>query len=102
VAGRNAALVIVDRLKLFPSPAGHVEFWSEGESLRAGLNFGCPCGCGATGAITFDRGDGRGWTVTGEWPKASLQPSIGFWSDAKRGDGYHWHGYLREGVFEEC
>lgn len=76
---------------------------------RLGIIHACPCGCGGKGAIWF-RGksmNGSGsnpdaeWDVTGEWPKATLSPSIGF-GRLKDGGGYHWHGYLRDGVFEEC
>lgn len=41
-----------------------------------GMNFKCPCGCGAV------HGAGNGQSVGA--------------------DGYHWHGYLKAGVFEEC
>jgi len=73
---------------------------------KPGLVHNCPCGCGALGSLWFE-GSGRQvtWTVSGEWPKATLSPSIGFHgkSDSPKGaDGFHWHGYLRNGVFEEC
>jgi hypothetical protein len=73
-----------------------------------GILHSCPCGCGAKGCIWFKGGSGNGsgswpdheWDVTGEWPNVSLTPSIGFGRLAA--GGYHWHGYLRKGVFEEC
>ena len=76
---------------------------------RLGICHACPCGCGAHGAIWF-RGkslNGQGthpnheWDVSGDWPKATLSPSIGFARDRTTGQ-FHWHGYLRNGVFEEC
>lgn len=73
----------------------------------AGIVHACPCGCGGQTLLWF-RGkgpDGRDqWDVSGEWPKVTLSPSIGVKYDGK-GNGpthYHWHGYLRAGVFEEC
>lgn len=78
---------------------------------RIGLIHTCPCGCGQLGAVYWKnprenpREGGANWTVEGEWPNATLNPSIGFKGgpDSPKGpDGYHWHGYLRAGVFEEC
>lgn len=67
-----------------------------------GVVHGCPCGCGKGSALFF-RGLGGGrqeWDVTGAWPNVTLSPSIGI---KPVNDGvYHWHGYLRDGVFEEC
>lgn len=83
---------------------GRVATWrGVGEaSDRHGLSFGCPCGCGSMGSVSF--GPGK-WALTGELPRASVTPSIGFYGgpDGPKGpDGYHWHGYLTDGVFEEC
>lgn len=78
---------------------------------RIGMVHRCPCGCDAIGSLYFrgkrpaEWGPGAEWDVTGEWPTATLNPSIGFRGshDSPRGpDGYHWHGYLKEGIFEEC
>jgi len=68
--------------------------------IHAGMVHACPCGCGAHSALWFS-GQGRGrpeWNVAGEWPNVTLSPSIGIRKSA--GD-FHWHGYLRNGVFEE-
>ncbi len=83
-----------------------------------GIGHACPCGCGSQSAIWFRGGSMNGegsvpeheWDVTGEWPKASLTPSIGIGrgqgasADRTTGTsgGFHWHGFLRAGVFEEC
>lgn len=82
-------------------------FFLKYEGDQVGLIHACPCGCGKVGALYWKNPTkgGANWTVTGEWPKASLNPSIGFKGghDSPKGsDGYHWHGYLRAGVFEEC
>lgn len=76
---------------------------------RVGIIHACPCGCGAHGAIWFRgkslNGDGGSpeheWDVVGEWPKVTLSPSIGFAKSISTGQ-YHWHGFLKNGVFEEC
>lgn len=87
--------------------AGDFYFTRHGEDPEPiGMFHTCPCGCGSMGSLYFsgrrpkEWGPGAEWTVTGTWPKATLQPSIGF---MKQADGsYHWHGFLRDGVFEEC
>lgn len=76
---------------------------------RIGVNIGCPCGCGGKIVLWFKGGSLNGsggdpeheWEVTGEWPKASMMPSIGYAKDQRTGQ-FHWHGYLKNGVFEEC
>ena len=71
-----------------------------------GINHCCPCGCGAWGWIAFKEyseefGFPTYWERTSDdWAHLTLTPSIGFLR-LKTG-GYHWHGYLREGRFEEC
>lgn len=75
------------------------------DGVRIGITHACPCGCGMISAMWFEgsahlHAGGPEWSVKGEWPKASLSPSIGIrpLTDGK----YHWHGYLTNGVFEEC
>lgn len=92
--------------------AGDFYFIHHGDDPQPiGLFHTCPCGCGAMGSLYFegrrpkDWGPGAEWKVEGDWPTATLSPSIGFKGghDSPKGaDGYHWHGYLRAGVFEEC
>lgn len=78
------------------------------DGLRVGIIHACPCGCGGRSAIFF-RGLGSGqqeWDVSGSWPEVTLSPSIGIRYDGNGnspGAGqYHWHGYLKGGVFEKC
>lgn len=76
---------------------------------RIGVKIGCPCGCGGKIVLWFKGGSLNGggedpaheWDVDGEWPKATMSPSIGYARDTSTGQ-FHWHGYLRNGVFEEC
>lgn len=77
---------------------------------RLGITHACPCGCRGLSLCWF-RGKGpvngdAEWDVIGEWPKVTMNPSIGVKYDGRTGQkpptGYHWHGYLRNGVFEEC
>lgn len=89
-------------------------FWfirHDADPQPIGLFHTCPCGCEALGSLYFKGrrpktwGPGAEWDVAGEWPLVSLTPSIGFkggHDSAKGADGYHWHGYLTNGVFTEC
>lgn len=86
-------------------PAGAYYFMRDGKTGECiGIIHACPCGCGAKGAMWFKgKADAGGpeWDVTGEWPKATMRPSIGFGMDTATGK-FHWHGFLNNGVFEEC
>lgn len=76
----------------------------DGDVEAAGMVHTCPCGCGQFGSLWFKgkRSGGAEWQVSGQWPKVTLTPSIGFWGQNSDAQGFHWHGYLRDGVFEEC
>lgn len=75
-----------------------------------GMNFKCPCGCGAVHGVGFDNRPavwpGPRWKWNGDKEKPTLDPSLGLGKsrdDQTKGpDGYHWHGYLKAGIFEEC
>lgn len=71
---------------------------------RTGIEHSCPCGCGMRSAMWFvgtatKHAGGPEWTVTGQWPKVTLSPSIGI--NPKDQGKYHWHGFLEDGVFVE-
>ena len=83
---------------------GAYRFTENGSGEIVGMTHGCPCGCGSQGFMWFEgKADagGQEWSVEGEWPKVTLRPSIGFGMDRTTGQ-YHWHGFLNNGVFEEC
>lgn len=100
---RNAVAFEVADIMDHQSEPGAFQFLNyEGE--RVGLIHACPCGCGQIGALYWKnpRKGGANWSVEGGWPEATLRPSIGFWGQNTKKQGYHWHGYLTNGVFEEC
>lgn len=82
--------------------AGAYRFMVDKVGRRIGITHACPCGCGGRSAMWFrgmaDAG-GEEWDVVGEWPKVTLSPSIGIFKLAT--GGYHWHGYLENGVWVE-
>lgn len=115
---RNAAAVLSGTGDSFyaHAPAGAFRWTGlPGASGIFGINFGCPCGCGRIYGASFDNrtpdllaiGHKQGqWHWDGNRDKPTLTPSLGL--HAANGspvgpDGhYHWHGFLRNGVFEEC
>lgn len=99
---RNAVSFLVDKCEQ-GSPAGAIEVrrfsWIPGrEHEIAGIQHACPCGCGLCSWLPFNN---SGWTPdqTADLTKLTLTPSIGLWAGQSP---YHWHGYLKNGVFEEC
>lgn len=101
---RNAPFVIVDSLP-WDAPAGHAVFDRDGTGAVTRLQFGCPCGCCAHYGASF--GPNK-WSFDGNEQKPTVTPSLGCYPTGKKAaavgpDGtYHWHGFLRNGVFEEC
>lgn len=100
---RNAQSFIVDKIDN-GAPAGAIEvrryYWIPGrENEICGIQHACPCGCGRLSWLPFDAKDGWVAEQTADVTKLTLTPSIGMF----KGDNpYHWHGYLKSGVFEEC
>lgn len=107
-AGKKDAVAYeVEEISFNHAPAGSYQFFKRSgdpEGTRRGIIHACPCGCGMLGSLYFagQNPGGAEWNVEGEWPKVSLTPSIGFYGQNKRDQGFHWHGYLRNGIFEEC
>jgi hypothetical protein len=59
----------------------------------------CPCGCGRTAPLMVGNGfkpqaDYPTWNWNGSLDKPTLQPSVHHVG--------HWHGWLRNGVWESC
>lgn len=101
---RNAVAKQVKGFSEAKSAGDYYFVFTEGNDQPVGMFHTCPCGCGMLGSLWFRgrRPAGAEWDVAGEWPKATLSPSIGFYGENTLEQGYHWHGYLRAGVFEEC
>lgn len=96
---------LVDEIVGDGLPAGAWRFWRYGnepaDAEPAGLNFLCPCGCGALHGIAWRRSDGKpgGWTWDGNRDAPTCSPSI----LAYNNDGSpHWHGYLKGGLWTQA
>lgn len=78
--------------------------WLETDGKIVGMHFACPCGCDAIHGAHF--GEGK-WQWDGNKESPTVTPSLGLSASgngaiAPDGSGYHWHGFLRNGYFEEC
>lgn len=93
--------VIYDsRKEIVGEPAGTIKWFSEGDVIVAGFLFLCPCGCGSIGLVNV-AGKGRplwGWNKSLEAP--TIHPSIRLSTGPRCLS--HWHGWLRNGVWESC
>jgi hypothetical protein len=73
---------------------------------RVGIIHSCPCGCGTLGYLNFGENCAPRWTLTGPEDAPTLDPSVAMVAHADdtdiRHDGYHWHGYLRNGLWKSC
>jgi hypothetical protein len=77
---------------------GAFEFFegTKGDGVIHGLVYLCPCGCGHTGVLDFrlPSASRPSWEWDGNLEAPTLTPSVNHVG--------HWHGYLRNGVWERC
>ena len=76
------------------APAGAFELFNAGERAFAGMIYICPCGCGAKGALNFRPHESPSWDWDGNRDAPTLSPSVHHVG--------HWHGWLRNGIWESC
>ena len=73
---------------------------------RVGMTHSCPCGCGTLGYLNFGENRKPRWTLTGPEDAPTFEPSVAMAASADdtnvRYDGCHWHGYLRDGLWNSC
>ncbi len=70
-----------------PDSDGERSFW-----------YCCPCGCGAVAPLNvgeaFKPAVGPSWSWNGAYDVPTLEPSVNHVG--------HWHGWLRNGIWESC
>lgn len=111
MSARNAQSFIVDTFDV-PGRAGAIQFvgmLNQEDKGIVGFNHACPCGCGIWSFIRLNPekwapGTTPMWSRTGDDLHMTLTPSIGIHHQGtdQGKSGYHWHGFLRNGIFEEC
>lgn len=109
--GRRVPATLFDSVEQAKGTPGGIAFDEEGR----GLWYVCPCGCNVADLLPFHVPGGKrpSWQWNGDRQRPTLQPSIHHrigradlkvkW-DPNNEEHWetHWHGYLRNGVFEEC
>jgi hypothetical protein len=85
----------VDDIDTVQAISGAFEYYTRaGVEGPAGMIYGCPCGCGRTGALAFRPAPSPSWHWDGNRDKPTLTPSVHHVG--------HWHGWLRAGVWVSC
>lgn len=101
--GHDAKAFIVDQMDV-PGVAGAIVLIKSDDGTLNGINHCCPCGCGSWSYMGINpKVNTQIWSVQGsEWPNVTLAPSIGIRRrQSDPGSGFHWHGYLENGIFVE-
>lgn len=83
---------------------GSIQYRVYGAVPDAMMFYTCPCGCASVGSIYVRPFPQKPfWSKMGERDQPTIQPSIGLNRGAQdedvESDGYHWHGYLMDGVW---
>lgn len=86
-------------------PGSFFYYWS-GEK-ETGIIQSCPCGCGNLGNLNLKpTNKSPSWANSGTRDKPTLSPSVGIKKYREdqdvEPDGFHWHGYLVDGVWKSC
>ena len=96
---RNAVAFEAKTEEEMRRPGAYQFVIAEANGPPIGINHACPCGCGRLSFMPFAgykwAAPRDTWAVEGEWPKVTCIHPI-------KDGAYHWHGYLQNGVFEEC
>lgn len=77
---------------------GEYSFYQSKDRPIAGMNYVCPCDCGATGALDFRPHQSPSWNWDGNKESPTLTPSV-FRNSDKFPGVCGWHGFLTNGVW---
>lgn len=86
----------IDHVRAVP---GAFEYTKVGDRYPGGMVYCCPCGCGRTMSLMFrpvppQFAPRAAWEWDGNMDAPTLSPSVHHVG--------HWHGWLRNGVWESC
>lgn len=81
----------LDALK---AAAGGFEFLKDKTGRISLMVMICPCGCGNTGGLKIRPAPSPSWDWDGNLDAPTLSPSVHHVG--------HWHGWLRNGIWESC
>jgi hypothetical protein len=105
MAPRNAVSFLVEKMEYPGKPGAVRPIYHPDTKALMGINHGCPCGCGLWSWLRLNNADCltfQKWDIQGQSAdvlRLTLTPSIGI--RPITAGKYHWHGYLKNGVFEE-
>lgn len=87
---------LVEDIDAVRAQPGAFEFYVDhgDDGSVAGMIYCCPCGCGVTGALAFRPRPSPSWEWDGNRHAPTLSPSVHHVG--------HWHGWLRNGIWESC
>lgn len=90
------AATMTDDIDEVRGKPGAFEYFVAGDDkvTPKGMIYCCPCGCGAISALDFKPHESPSWNWDGNRERPTLTPSV-----HRVG---HWHGWLRNGVWESC
>jgi hypothetical protein len=78
--------------------AGSIHVAGGDEDGEQAFWYTCPCGCGRQAPLVVGNGfkphEGPSWNWNGSLDSATLHPSVHHQG--------HWHGWLKNGVWESC
>lgn len=95
---RVGVTLVANSEALLNGGPGTIRFDNNAEGQPARMPFKCPCGCGIVAGVSLKPANPNGWEWNGSKDKPTLSPSVLI----KDGDGEHWHGWLRDGIWESC
>jgi hypothetical protein len=91
----QAQAVIVPDIRRFSKLPGAFQY----DATRRVVWYSCPCGCGAVGDIPFSALADKPYAQRHE-PSVRDEFEIGIKHEAAGNEIVHWHGTLKDGVFE--
>ena len=94
VKTRPVRATMVESIMDAKNVPGAFKYFADGKNSPAGMNYVCPCGCGALAPLYFKPEPSPSWHWDGNREQPTLTPSVHHQG--------HWHGYLKAGVWESC
>ena len=91
------AVALVDSSVSQDAPAGAIKFYDAEGLSPSGFHFQCPCGCRSVGGVRV--AGPNAWQWNGSRDKPTVNPSVLLYDQDQ---SPHWHGWLRDGVWESC
>lgn len=96
------ATLVADYERFHSGGPGTIRFDKDGNGQIARMPFKCPCGCGDVFGVSLKPAVANGWEWNGSQECPTLSPSVLCYDSKADRRVEHWHGYLRNGIWESC